>query len=60
MTLRAGVLARRGPVVLLLGMFLATLLGALVPGMRGAVVGSVVLGGGWVLLGLDLRRAVTG
>ena len=53
-TLRAGVLSRRGPITLLLGMLLVPILGAAV-GIWGAVVGNVVLGSGWALLGLDLR-----
>jgi hypothetical protein len=58
-TLRAGVLRRRGPATLILGMFLVPLLGA-VAGMWGAVAGNVVLGSGWALLGFDLRRFTPG
>lgn len=54
-TLRAGVLGRRGPLVLIAGMVLIPLLGGLL-GVWGAVAGNAVLGGGWALLGLDLRR----
>lgn len=56
-TLRAGVLGRRGPAVFLLGMLLVPALGALVPGVWGIVAGNVVVGGGWALLGLDLHRS---
>lgn len=55
-TLRAGVLDRRGPILLLLGMFLVPILGAAV-GLWGAVAGNVVLGAGWALIGLDLSRS---
>jgi hypothetical protein len=54
-TLRAGVLSRRGPIVLLLGMLLVPVLGGLA-GIWGAVAGNVVLGAGWALLGLDLGQ----
>ncbi len=54
-TLRARVLGRRGPLLLIAGMVLVPLLGGLL-GVWGAVAGNVVLGGGWALLGLDLRR----
>lgn len=57
-TLRAGVLPRRGPLTLIAGMLLIPLLGGLVPGVWGAVAGNLVAGSGWALLGLDLRRAV--
>lgn len=55
-TLRAGVLNRRGSLTFLTGLVLVALLGGLL-GIWGAVVGNLVLGGGWVLLGLDLRRS---
>lgn len=57
-TLRAGVLGRRGPLTLIAGLLLLPLLGGLA-GVWGAVVGNVVLGGGWALLGLDLRRSAS-
>lgn len=56
-TLRTGVLSRRGPVTLIAGMILVPILGGLIPGVWGAVAGNVVLGCGWALLGLDLRRS---
>lgn len=56
--LRAGVLGRRGPWAFIVGMFLVPLLGA-AGGVWGAVAGNVVLGGGWALLGLDLRRSAS-
>lgn len=55
-TFRAGVLRQRGSVTLVVGMFLVPILGGLA-GLWGAVAGNVVLGAGWALLGLDLRRA---
>ena len=58
-TLRAGVLARRGPFALIGGLFLVPILGGLL-GIWGMVAGNVVLGAGWVLLGLDLRRVARG
>ena len=54
-TLRAGVLDRRGPILLLLGMFLVPILGA-AAGVWGAVAGNIVVGAGWALMGLDLSR----
>lgn len=59
LTWRLGVLERRGAVLLLAGMFLVPLLGALA-GIWGASVGNVVLGSGWALLGFDLRRSTGG
>ncbi len=55
-TLRAGVLGRRGPYVLLAGVLLAPILGGF-GGILGAAAGSVILGAGWALLGLDLRHS---
>lgn len=55
-TLRAGVLPKRGPLTLLAGLFLLPLLGGLA-GIWGAVAGNMVLGAGWVLLGVDLSRS---
>ena len=43
-------------VTLRAGFFLVPILGVLL-GVWGAVAGNVVLGGGWVLLGMDLRRS---
>ena len=57
-TLRTGVLGRRGAFALLAGLVLLPILGGLA-GLWGAVAGNVVLGGGWVLLGLDLVRVTT-
>lgn len=54
-TLRAGVLGRRGPLALIAGLFLLPILGGLA-GLWGAVAGNIVLGAGWALLGLDLIR----
>lgn len=54
-TLRAAVLPRRGPYILLAGALLVPILGG-IGGLWGAVAGNVVLGGGWALLGVDLRR----
>ncbi len=56
-TWRIGLLNRRGSIALLAGMLLALGLGVSV-GIWGAVVGNAVLGAGWILLGLDLRRAI--
>ncbi len=56
-TLRAGVLSRRGPLTLIAGMLLVPVLSGLIPSVWGAVAGNVVLGSGWALLGLDLRRS---
>lgn len=58
-TLRSGVVGRRGPVTLILGMILVPALGALA-GIWGAIAGNVVLGGGWALLGWDLRSIGVG
>ncbi len=58
-TLRAGVLSRRGPLTLIAGMLLVPILGGLIPGVWGAVAGNVVLGSGWALIGLDLRRSAS-
>lgn len=54
-TIRARVLSRRGPLALLAGVLLIPALGGLF-GIWGAVVGNVILGSGWALLGWDLRR----
>ncbi len=54
---RAGVLSRRGPLTLLAGVLLMPVLGGLI-GVWGAVAGNLVLGGGWALLGSDLRRSI--
>jgi len=58
-TLRAGVLSRRGPLTLIAGVVLVAALGALA-GIWGAVAGNVVLGSGWALMGWDLRRSASG
>jgi hypothetical protein len=58
-TARAGVLSRRGPLLLIAGMVLVAALGALL-GVWGAVVGNVILGSGWALLGWDLRATSAG
>lgn len=57
-TLRAGILNRRGPITFVAGLFLVPILGGLA-GVWGAVAGNVVLGAGWALLGLDLRRSAS-
>lgn len=59
LTWRLGVIDRRGPMALVAGMFLVPILGA-VASLWGMVVGNVVLGAGWALLGLDLRRVASG
>ena len=58
-TLATKAIARRGPLALLAGILLIPILGAAV-GLWGAVAGNVVLGAGWFLMGLDLRRATAG
>lgn len=58
LTWRLGVIDRRGPMAMVAGMFLVPVLGA-VAGVVGMVVGNVVLGAGWALLGLDLRRVAS-
>lgn len=61
--LRAGVQPRRGPLLLLIGFFLVPILGAAMGALGlgakapliGMAAGNVVVGLGWVLLGLDAR-----
>lgn len=57
-TLRTGILGRRGPLTLIAGLLLLPVLGGLL-GVWGAIAGNLVLGSGWALLGLDLRRAAS-
>jgi hypothetical protein len=58
-SLRAGVVSRRGPALVIAGLLVIPLLGA-VAGTWGAVAGNVVLGAGWFVLGRDLEGASAG
>ena len=50
----AGVFARLGPTLVIAGFFAVPLLTVAVPGIWGAIMGTVVLGSGWILLGREL------
>ncbi len=54
--LRSAAVARAAALLVVAGLFAIPLLGAAVPGPWGAVAGNVVLGAGWVWMGLDLAR----
>lgn len=47
--------ARTGPMLLIGGFFLVPILGAALPQPWGQVPGTLVLGAGWIVLGLQLR-----
>ena len=55
--LRARVFARRGPVLVLAGLLASLVLGPMVPGVWGAVAGSMLVGVGWMQLGRELHAA---
>jgi len=55
-TLRAGMLSRRAAWLVIAGLFSIPLLGAVVPGVWGAVAGNAILASGWFWLGHDVRR----
>ena len=46
--------ARQGPMLLIGGFFLIPILGAVLPGTWGQIIGNLVLGSGWILLGRQL------
>ena len=52
--LLAGVYPRRGPILVIAGFCAAPILSAVLPDMWGAVIGNVVLGAGWIMLGHEL------
>lgn len=52
--LRAGVVGRLGPILLLAGFVAVPLLGGAVSEVWGMVVGNVVLGAGWILIGREI------
>lgn len=52
--IRGAVHARRGPSLVLAGLFATPMFGAMLPGAWGPALGSAVLGAGWVLLGYEL------
>jgi hypothetical protein len=54
-TIRAGVLFRLVPILLIAGFFAAPLAGALLHAW-GAVLGNAILGAGWCWLGYEVRR----
>lgn len=54
-TIRAGVLSRRGAILLIAGFFVAPLAGALLHAW-GAVLGNAILGAGWYWLGYEVTR----
>ena len=47
--------ARSGLVLLVAGFFLIPILGAVLPQQWGQIIGNIILGSGWVLLGRQLR-----
>jgi hypothetical protein len=54
------VYARTGPVLLIAGFFLVPILSGILPRTWGEVVGNLVLGSGWIALGLQLRGVAVG
>ena len=46
--------SRAGPIVLIAGFFLLPILGATLPALWGQIIGNLLLGTGWVLLGRQL------
>jgi hypothetical protein len=57
--LRGGVFARRGPLLVIVGLFAIPILGGVGPGVWGVILGNGILAAGWVLLGLEVRREAT-
>lgn len=55
-TLRAGILPRRPAWVLLAGIFLTPPLTAVLPGLWGGAMGNVIVGVGFVFLGIEVKR----
>jgi hypothetical protein len=56
--LRAGLYSRKGPILLIVGFFAVPILTAALPDVLGVIIGNALLGGGWVLLGRELQKAV--
>lgn len=49
--------SRIGPALILIGLFTAPILGAIMPDFWGFVVGNVILASGWLILGSELIRS---
>jgi len=56
--IRAGVYSRKGPILVIVGFFAVSILAAVLPDVLGLIIGSVVLGSGWIVLGRGLHKAV--
>ena len=54
------VFARKGAILVIAGFFAIPLLTAALPGVWGGVLGNIVLGSGWIMLGLELNKQVVG
>ena len=50
------VFARTGAILVIAGFFAIPLLTAALPGVWGGVLGNIVLGSGWIMLGLELNK----
>lgn len=55
-TIRARAVSRMAAIVVIAGFFLIPILQPVLPGLLGAIVGNLVLAGGWMWLGVELRR----
>jgi hypothetical protein len=53
--LRAGLYSRKGPLLLIVGLLAVPILAAVLPDVLGLIVGNVMLGAGWFLLGRELH-----
>ncbi len=53
----SGAYARRGPLLVIAGLFVGPLLSAAMPGAWAAILGSAVLGAGWIMLGHELHAS---
>ena len=54
--LTAKVYDKKGPILIITGLFSAPILGAALPAVWGLVIGNAILSAGWVMVGIERFR----